>query len=214
MQEKKNVSYLQYSMKSELHVFAHVIRTRGPILFPRLAWKKNSRIYVKAKEKSCHPGFAWNCVKPCEKLWGKIQREKWKMYTGIDPILLFPNDSQWISNLRYKGYNQFPMLCILPFCIRGSLYQCFFAQHSLTKNYPTHVCIFLNQDIKRDMNIYRGDSGGECYRAGGTFREKKIKTADILGLSFSSERTKPCICVDKWINRDINTQRRDTNEIT
>lgn len=54
------------------------------------------------------------------------------------------------------------------------------------------------------MNIYKGDSGSECYGADGIFREKKTKTADIPGLNFPSERTKPCIYVDKWINRDIN----------
>lgn len=40
VQENKNVSYLQYSTKNELHAFAHVIRTRGPILFSRVAWRQ------------------------------------------------------------------------------------------------------------------------------------------------------------------------------
>lgn len=33
---------LQYSTKSELCMFAHVIPTRGPVLFPQLAWKQVS----------------------------------------------------------------------------------------------------------------------------------------------------------------------------
>lgn len=72
--QEKLLSYLQYATKSELHVFAHVIRTRGPILFSRLARKQIENKYLcEGKRKTVLHGVC--LTKPCKKLLGRKNKK-------------------------------------------------------------------------------------------------------------------------------------------